>query len=102
MALEFSCHGHNIMVMHLLNMEVRMQIAAGVFKAKCLSLMDDVSKFHHEITITKHGRPVAKIVPCGQKKSNKKGDFFGMLSGSVAIKGDIVKSTDASWEADEN
>ena len=79
-----------------------MQVAAGVFKAKCLSLMDDVSKFHHEIVITKHGRPVAKIVPCDQNKSKKHRDFFGMLSGSVTIKEDIVKSTDTFWEADEN
>ena len=79
-----------------------MQIAAGVFKAKCLSLMDDVSKFHHEIIITKHGRPVARIVPCEQKNRKQHCDFFGMLRGSVTIKEDIVKSTGISWEADEN
>ena len=83
-------------------MEDYMQIAAGVFKAKCLGLMDDVSKFHHEIIITKHGKPVAKIVPCEQKNSKRKGDFFGILRGSVTIKDDIVNSTDTSWEADEN
>jgi len=90
------------MVIHLLNMEYHMQIAAGAFKARCLSLMDEVSKFHHEIIITKHGRPVAKIVPCEQEKSRKRGDFFGMFSGSVKIKGDIVRSPEESWEADEN
>ena len=75
-----------------------MQMAAGTFKAKCLRVMDDVSKFHQEIVITKYGRPVAKIVPCEQKSTG----FFGMLRGSVSIKGDIVKSTGEKWEADEN
>lgn len=75
-----------------------MQMAAGTFKAKCLKVMDDVSKFHQEIVITKHGRPVAKIVPYEQKNTG----FFGMLHGSVNIKGDIVKSTGEKWEADES
>jgi prevent-host-death family protein len=75
-----------------------MQMAAGTFKAKCLKVMDNVNKFHQEIVITKHGRPVAKIVPCEQKNTG----FFGMLRGSVSIKGDIVGSTGEKWKADEN
>jgi prevent-host-death family protein len=75
-----------------------MKMAVGTFKAKCLRVTDDVNKFHQKIVITKHGRPVAKIVPCEQKNSG----FFGMLRGSVTIKGDIVKSTGEKWEADED
>jgi len=37
-----------------------------------------------------------------QKKSKKPCDLFGMFSGTVKIKEYIVKSTGASWEADEN
>ncbi len=38
-------------------------IAAGIFKAKCLELMDEVARTKEEIVVTKHGRPVAKLVP---------------------------------------
>lgn len=38
-------------------------VAAGVFKAKCLELMDEVERTKEEIVVTKHGRPVAKLVP---------------------------------------
>ncbi len=76
-----------------------MQIAAGVFKAKCLRLMDDVRRHRCEIVITKHGRPVAKMVPV--KGGKKKAGCFGMLRGSVKINGDIVGASGASWEADE-
>jgi prevent-host-death family protein len=39
------------------------KIPAGEFKAKCLKIMDQVKNYHEEIIITKHGKPVAKLVP---------------------------------------
>lgn len=38
-------------------------MAAGEFKATCLSLMDEVAATGREIVITKRGKPVAKLVP---------------------------------------
>ncbi|MBI2896281.1 MAG: type II toxin-antitoxin system Phd/YefM family antitoxin [Deltaproteobacteria bacterium] len=32
------------------------------FKARCLSLVDDVRKGRREIVITMHGRPVARVI----------------------------------------
>ena len=39
------------------------KIAAGEFKARCLTLMDDVQATRVPILITKRGKPVAKLVP---------------------------------------
>ncbi len=75
-----------------------MDIAAGMFKAKCLKLMDDVQKFHTEIVITKFGKPVAKLVP--MEKAVEK-PFFGYLKDSVTIHGDIIRATGEEWMADE-
>lgn len=75
-----------------------MQIAAGEFKAKCLKLMDEINKTHEEILITKHGRPVAKLIPLEQKPAKP---LFGALKGSVIITGDIVAPTGAKWEAEK-
>ena len=70
-----------------------MEIEVGQFKSKCLKLMDDVHKYHEEIIITKHGKPLAKLVPIGEKAP---GSLFGYLKDSVTIRGDIVKPTGES------
>lgn len=72
------------------------KIAAAQFKAQCLQLMDNVKKKHISLVITKHGIPIAKLVPIEETKI----DLFGTLKGTVNIKGDIVAPSDESWEAE--
>ena len=62
------------------------KMAAGVFKAHCLKVMDEVQKKRETIVITKHGRPVVKIVPADQDKD----EIYGFLKGKVKIIGDVV------------
>ena len=38
------------------------KMAVGFFKKNCLAVMDEVQA-KREVVITKHGRPVAKLVP---------------------------------------
>lgn len=68
---------------------------AGKFKAQCLQLMDEVHNKHISITITKHGKPIAKLVPIEEAAI----DTFGCLRGTVAIEGDIVAPIDVEWDA---
>lgn len=77
-----------------------MRMAAGEFKTKCLKLMDEINKTHEEILITKHGRPVAKLVPL--EKKEKAASPFGYLKGQVIITGDIVAPTGEKWEAEQD
>lgn len=74
-----------------------MQLAASNFKAKCLKLMDYVNESHEEIVITKHGKPVAKLIPYSQTPQKA---LFGFMKGSVQINGDIIASVDEKWDAD--
>jgi prevent-host-death family protein len=74
------------------------RIAAGEFKAKCLSLLDDVAKTRKEIVITKRGRPVAKVVPIPEEKPKP---TFGRMKGSGIILGDIISPIDVKWDAVE-
>jgi prevent-host-death family protein len=60
-------------------------IAAGEFKARCLSLMDDVQRTREAVVITKRGKPVAKRVPVPADKDG----FIGRLKGKIRIVGDI-------------
>ena len=76
---------------------VTAQIAAGDFKAKCLQLMDQVKETHVPIVITKHGVPVAKLVPIEDETA----PLFGLQKGCIVIQGDIVAPIDESWDADE-
>jgi len=60
-------------------------IAAAEFKARCLTLMEDVCSTREPIVITKRGKPVAKLVPVPAAKD----DFIGRLKGRIRIVGDI-------------
>ena len=59
---------------------------AGVFKRKCLSIMDEVKAKRQTIVITKHGRPVAKLVPVDTDVD----EIFGFFQGKGTITGDVV------------
>jgi prevent-host-death family protein len=72
-------------------------IAAGQFKARCLALIDQVSRTHQVITITKRGKPVARLVPLEEEKPRK---LFGFFAGHVVEEGDIVSPTGEAWEAE--
>lgn len=73
---------------------MQIAIGAGEFKAKCLQLLDDVATQRGTLVITKHGRPVAKLVPVEPEQR-----IFGVLKGSVISATDIVSPIDDEWEA---
>jgi prevent-host-death family protein len=72
-------------------------IAAGEFKAKCLGLLDEVQRQRKEILITKRGKPVAKLVPVKEERSES---FIGSMQGTMEIVGDIISPIDEKWDAD--
>jgi prevent-host-death family protein len=69
-------------------------IAAGEFKARCLTLMEDVRSTREPLVITKRGKPVAKLVPADEEKD----DFIGRLEGVFRVVGDIESPIDG-WES---
>lgn len=72
------------------------RIAAGKFKAICLQVMDEVGTRREPVLITKHGKPVAKLVPVDETIP----ELFGFLRGSVAEQGDLVSPVEDKWDAD--
>ena len=69
------------------------QIAAAKFKEQCLGILDEVAP--EGIVITKHGRPVAKLIPIRAESA----DLIGSLKGKLRVKGDIL-STGINWRAE--
>lgn len=72
------------------------KMAAAQFKAQCLAVMDHVSRSGRPVVITKHGKPVVKVVPAIEYED----EIFGALSGIARISGDIENTVPAGdWGA---
>ena len=68
------------------------KIGAAKFKEQCLSILENVDK--DGIIITKHGKPVAKLVPVDMQSSS----LIGRMKGRLKIQGDIL-SAGLKWNA---
>ncbi len=67
-------------------------LSASEFKAKCLRILEELGP--EGITITKRGRPIAKLTRINSGIAK----FFGCMKGKIKIKGDIF-STGIKWNA---
>lgn len=56
-------------------------VPAAEFKATCLELLGRVRETGADYVVTRHGRPVARVVP--YESPARAGTFFGSLKGSV-------------------
>jgi prevent-host-death family protein len=59
------------------------QVGAAEFKARCLELVDRVRESHAEFVVTRHGRPVAKLVPVDPQEEATTTAFVGSMRGTV-------------------
>ncbi len=64
------------------------EVPISEFKAHCLALVERVRKGRGEIVITRHGKPVAKVVALEEPKSLPPLD--GLWAGRIKVAGDIV------------
>ena len=69
------------------------RIGAAKFKEQCLALLDQLDA--DGLVITKHGKPVARVLPYDSQEA----DLIGSLKHKIAIRGDIF-STGVRWNAD--
>jgi prevent-host-death family protein len=70
------------------------RIQASAFKARCLALLDQVAQSRTTVVVTKHGKPVAKLVPLDDPLSTE---------GSVTLLADddaAYFTTAERWDAD--
>lgn len=68
------------------------RIAAAKFKEQCLSILDRLGP--DGIVVTKHGRPVARVLPVQVSSA----ELIGALKDRIAIRGNI-ESTGLAWDA---
>lgn len=67
-------------------------VPAAKFKEQCLALLDRVDP--DGIVITKHGKPVAKLIPIHTDTAK----LIGSFKGKIKIRGNIL-STGVKWNA---
>ena len=68
-------------------------IGAAKFKEQCLALLDRLDT--EGLIVTKHGKPVARVLPYNQDCA----DLIGSLKHKIEIRGDIL-TTGLRWDAD--
>jgi prevent-host-death family protein len=68
------------------------KVAAAKFKSQCLSLLDHLDD--EGIVVTKHGKPVARVLPMATASA----ELIGSLRGKIRVNGDLM-STDVRWNA---
>ena len=69
------------------------RVPAAQFREQCLALLDRVGP--EAIIITKHGKPVAKLVPIHTDSAK----LIGSFKAKIKIKGNIL-STAVKWDAE--
>lgn len=67
-------------------------VGAAKFKQQCLSLLDHLDP--EGLVVTKHGKPVARVVPYERGFA----PLIGSLRDRIIIHGDIL-STESVWQA---
>ena len=78
-------------------MKTMKTIKASEFKAKCLSLMDDVAQSGEEIVVTKNGKPVSRLVPIKQRPKQ----VFGLHRGMWLLRDDLVEPVNELWDVEQ-
>jgi prevent-host-death family protein len=61
------------------------KVGSAEFKARCPAVVDHVSQSGRAVVITKHGKPVVKVVPISEDEDA----IFGALAGIARVTGDI-------------
>ncbi len=64
------------------------EVAISEFKAKCLSLLEEVSKTKTPLRVTRRGQAIADVIPASSDVEER--NWMGSMSGSMEITGDVL------------
>ena len=74
-------------------------VSASEFKATCLELIDRVARERTAIIVTKHGVPVAQLVPADDDGAPN--DSFGLLAGTVLLPAGVTLESALDGDPDD-
>ena len=64
------------------------------FKTRCLALLREVAENHETLIVTKHGKPVARVLPYSAPSD------VNLLRDSVLFETDLVSPIDEAWDVE--
>jgi prevent-host-death family protein len=74
------------------------KIPAAQFKSQCLAIMEQVAESGRPVVVTKHGKPVVRIIPAESDED----EIFGFMTGKGRIIGDVESTIPVSdWNLSE-
>lgn len=76
-------------------MPAELKISVSEFKARCLGLLDEVSRRRLRLIVTKRGKPIARVEP----PEGGAVSVYGCMKDTVEIVGDLTEPLDVKWEA---
>ena len=71
-------------------------ISATELKARCSEVIEGVATQRRAVTVTKRGKPVARIVPLESAVTTT---LVGYARGRLTVTGDLLAPIDVEWEA---
>jgi len=74
-------------------------LGASEFKKHCLSIIDDVARTGAQVTVTKHGRAVARLVPVDDQVKEIEAFLRGFFTENVETEEELF-STGEEWQGD--
>lgn len=74
------------------------KIPISKFKAKCTAIVDGVAETGQPVTITRHGKAVAEVVPARTKAAGKR--IAGGMEGTLENVDDIIDTSDL-WDEED-
>jgi prevent-host-death family protein len=82
-------------------MDVRImrEVSISEFRAKCLRILEEVSKTNTPIRVTRFGKPIVDVVPSFPVQ--RRAAWIGSMKGSMEIVGDILcrANEEHDWES---
>lgn len=69
-------------------------LSAAEFRNRCLAVLEQVERTRVPVTVTRHGRPVARITPIAEEPAAR-----NPLEGSIEYQGDLVSPLGEEWDA---
>lgn len=75
------------------------ELSVSSFKARCLAVLDEVARTGVGVTVSKRGRPLARVLP---PVSTEGGYPQARLAGTVEILGDVMSPAlpAEAWDAE--
>jgi len=69
-------------------------VPATQFKIHCLALLEEVRETRQPLLVTRHGKPVAEVIPYTPKDA----DRANPLKGSIVYQGDLIEPIPEQWD----